>query len=153
VVCHSSTHGTFDTFCQHLGLLGEVQPDRTLRLRQPGTSDAAGIRLLLADGSTEAIELVSGDDNAIGFATMAFAQRIASKGGAIRLLDLDGIEPTIASVVIGRYPIRRSLNLVTMDAPAGCSLKFVELMTSAAGQNIIERLDFIRLPAAGPSPR
>ena len=65
---------------------------------------------------------------------------------AFALLAVDGVAPTLASVLSGRYPYTEGFHLLlygAAQAPDDSSGAFVRYARSAAGQAIVERLGFV----------
>jgi phosphate transport system substrate-binding protein len=87
---------------------------------------------------------------AIGYVGMAFADEVVKAGG--KSLAINGVQPTIANVLMAdpskKYPISRSLFLVTPAAPVAGSVEkaFIDFVLSPKGQAIVKSSDFIPLP-------
>lgn len=97
------------------------------------------LRALLADAGTFA------------FLSFGFALDSAERGSALRLLTVDGVPPTPAELRSGRYPIGRTLTLVTRTVPAGLALEFIRHAQSPQARAAIEAHDFVPyLPVGGP---
>jgi phosphate transport system substrate-binding protein len=89
---------------------------------------------------------VGSTPNSIGYIGMAFTDMVKSAGG--KVLTVGGIEDTIANVVSKKYPISRSLYLVSKGALKDGSVEkdFVDFILSAKGQTIVKQAEFIPLP-------
>ena len=57
----------------------------------------------------------------------------------VKVLKIDGFNPTPANARSGGYPIARSLYMVTMGAPAGETKTFMDYVLSTDGQAIIKK--------------
>jgi phosphate transport system substrate-binding protein len=66
-------------------------------------------------------------------------------GDGVKVIDLDGITPTIETVQDGTYPISRPLNVVTDGEPGGAVKDFIDFLKSEDGQKIVEEQGFIPL--------
>ena len=64
-------------------------------------------------------------------------------------LALDGVEPSVGNLRSGRYPMSRSLFLVTDGPPAGDAKRFVDLVLSAEGQELVRRHGYLTLAELG----
>lgn len=86
----------------------------------------------------QGIKTVAADPRAIGYVSIGAAAHAVSQGESIRLLTVDGVEPTVASVLIGDYPIDRTLNIVAARTPAGLLQRFVAFAQSSQVHDLIE---------------
>ncbi|PKL08501.1 MAG: phosphate-binding protein [Spirochaetae bacterium HGW-Spirochaetae-7] len=82
----------------------------------------------------------------IGYVGMAFAQEVIKAGGLE--LAIDKVMPTTANIVARKYPIARSLFLITRSAPVQGSVEkaFIDFVLSPRGQSIVKSADYIPLP-------
>jgi phosphate transport system substrate-binding protein len=106
-----------------------------------------GIRADVVIGDNQqGIKTVAGDERAIGYVSIGTAEFEAQRGAAIRLLPIGGVEPTVANVRLGRFPLSRPLNLVTREAPEGVVREFLDFARSAAVRDLVEEASFVPLP-------
>ena len=64
------------------------------------------------------------------------------------------IEPSVANVINGTYPISRSLYFLTKGAPkAGLATEFINFLLSVDGQKIVEEEGFVPLVDTGTKPQ
>lgn len=56
---------------------------------------------------------------------------------------LDGVEPTVASIKDGSYPISRPLFLVTNGSPSGAAKRFIDYVLSDAGQELVHKHGYL----------
>jgi phosphate transport system substrate-binding protein len=68
----------------------------------------------------------------------------------VKALKINGIEPTVANVLAGTYPISRSLNMFTNGEPTGVALEFLKYIDSNEGQKIVEEEGFVPKTSTGP---
>lgn len=83
------------------------------------------------DRSHDCAAYVVTDENAIGYASIAFQQP------GIKPIALDGIEPSSKNVQSGMYRLSRPLLLVTKNVPRGNLKKFFDFILSREGQKIV----------------
>jgi phosphate transport system substrate-binding protein len=86
------------------------------------------------------IHAVAQDTNAIGYASIALAQKGGVKAVAIR-----GIIPGELSINEGQYPFSRVLRLYTNKSKVPTpALDFIRFVQSTRGQEILDQLGFVR---------
>jgi len=95
----------------------------------------------------QGIKTVAGNPQAIGYVSIGTAEYEASRGGPIRLLPLDGIEPSTATVSAGRFPLSRPLNLVHRGELGGIARDFVDFARSTEVHDLVTGQYFV--PLAG----
>ncbi len=74
---------------------------------------------------------------AIGFLGHGFVD------GSVKVIAVNGVFPTVATVKNGSYPVSRPLYFYTNGQPAGLVKQFVDLPNSAEGKRMITELGFI----------
>jgi phosphate transport system substrate-binding protein len=97
-------------------------------------------------GTAAVINAVSKDKNAIGYGGIAYAKGIK----ALKVKKDDktpAVEPTMANVMSGKYPISRNLFFYTAGAPEGDAKAFVDWTLGAEGQKICEEVGYYPLRA------
>ena len=67
--------------------------------------------------------------------------------GSVATVDIDGVEPTVANVLNGTYPIFRPLNMLTNGAPGEIAQAFLDYILSDAGQAIVVEEGYISVSA------
>jgi phosphate transport system substrate-binding protein len=70
---------------------------------------------------------------AIGYVSIAFINR------SVRGVSIDGVAPTKANAVAGKYKHARSLFLISKGEPTGLAAQFVTYVLSSAGQAVAAR--------------
>ncbi|MHA1852847.1 MAG: phosphate ABC transporter substrate-binding protein [Candidatus Heimdallarchaeaceae archaeon] len=86
-------------------------------------------------------QTVSQTPNAIGYVGLGY---LDSSVKAIKI-KMNGaeIEPTVANVLNGKYPIARSLYMITNGEPKGLVKDFIAFVLSEEGQRIVEEEGFV----------
>ncbi|MDG6218276.1 MAG: substrate-binding domain-containing protein [Candidatus Thermoplasmatota archaeon] len=89
-------------------------------------------------------QTVSQTKGAIGYVGLGYID------DNVKALHIDGVEPTVANVMDGSYPIARNLNMFTDGEPMGLALEFLNFIDSDEGQAIIEEEGFVPKESSGP---
>ena len=87
---------------------------------------------------------VSQTEGAIGFVGLGYID------DAIKALKIEGVEPNVANVMSGDYPIARNLNMFTNGEPTGIALEFLNYIDSEEGQTIVSEEGFVPKTGTGP---
>lgn len=93
----------------------------------------------------QGIKTVAGDPRAIGYVSIGTAEFQAGRGTSIHLVDLDGVDATVAAVAAGRFPLSRTLHAVTRGEPAGVAREFLGFAQSAKVEDLVEGQFFVPL--------
>lgn len=91
----------------------------------------------------QGIKLVSGNANAIAYVSIGASEVAVNNGVKIKLLSQDGVPPSTEAVRTGKFPITRSLILITKTEPAGEAKKLIEFASSKKVKDLIERQNFV----------
>ena len=106
--------------------------------------DAAAIRAdVIVGENQQAIKTVEGNPDAVAYVSIGTAAYEAANGTPIRLLRMNGIEPTNGHVADGSFPVARPLNFVTMGAPTGLAKEFLDFALSDKVHDLVEKHLFI----------
>ncbi len=89
-------------------------------------------------GAQAMINAVAADSSAIGYSTSVYANGVDK-------LSVNGEEPTITNVRLGRYPISRYLYFYTVNPPEGGVKLFVDWVTGREGQKTVKENGYIPL--------
>lgn len=126
VVHKADGHSTLDLFLQYLGLdNGAIEADVIIGDNQQG------------------IKTVAGNLNAIGYVSIGSADYVAQQGTSIKLLTLDGIEPSPENVASGTFPLLRELNLVTQAEPSALAQRFITFVLAQENYDLIQQQGFV----------
>lgn len=123
---------TRDLFDGFFGLRGREYP--------------AGTQLIGANLSS--ILYGSIDPLSIGYVSLGWIDDALRQGAPIKVLAVDGIEPTPANVRSGKYPYKRPLILVTRGRATGQAARFIDWLRSPAGQAAVRAEGFVALEPA-----
>lgn len=98
---------------------------------------------VIVGDNVQGIKTVAGNPNAIGYVSIGTAEYETGHGTPIKLLPLDGIKASVASVHNGTYPLSRPLNLVTRGMPKGLARDFIEFARSEQVNDLVEAQYFV----------
>lgn len=106
--------------------------------------EAADIKADVVIGDNEqGIKTVAGNESAVGYVSIGSAENSIEQGVPIKLVKIDGIEASTATVKEGKFPISRELNLVTLNEPTAEVGAFMDFAQSPEAYEIIERQYFV----------
>ena len=88
--------------------------------------------------STQAIvDEVKSDANAIGYIGLGY------ENASIKVVAIDGVKASVATVTDGTYLLSRPLNMISNGAPKDVAKAYVDWILSAAGQKIVKDQGFV----------
>ncbi|MEA1956905.1 MAG: phosphate ABC transporter substrate-binding protein PstS family protein [Euryarchaeota archaeon] len=94
---------------------------------------------------------VSGDEKSIGYISLGYVDL------SVKALRMDGVEATVENVLSDKYPIVRTLYLITKGEPDELEAAFIDFALSEEGQNVVEDMGYIKLTGemtpAIPTPK
>ncbi len=82
---------------------------------------------------------VSGDEKSIGYLSLGYIDP------SVKALKMDGVEATVENVLSDKYPIVRTLYLITKGEPDELEKAFIDFVLSEEGQNVVEDMGYIKL--------
>jgi phosphate transport system substrate-binding protein len=86
---------------------------------------------------------VESTPGAIGYVGLGY---VDNKIKAIKIdTGAEKVDPTVANVVNGKYPIARNLNMFTKGQPTGLAKDFINFILSSEGQKLVEEEGFVPL--------
>lgn len=129
VVVHKAEgRATLEVFLAHFGLDNrEVQAD------------------VIAGENEQAVKTVAGSPGAIGYVSIGTAEVDIEHGVPIRLLDVAGVEATLANVRSGTYPMARPLHLTARESAQGLAKDFIDYVRSPAATAVFESQSFVQM--------
>lgn len=92
---------------------------------------------------------VSSDPQAIGYVSIGMLAEARQRGLKVKGLRLDDVEPTTRNCAERRYPLCRTLYLVTRGAARGETRQFLDFIFSPAGRTIVEQHGLAAPPGGG----
>jgi phosphate transport system substrate-binding protein len=96
------------------------------------------VPIMLEKNSNGAVkQTVSQTPGAIGYVGLGYLDK------TVKAVLVDGVEPTVANVINGLYPISRSLYMLTNGEPTGLAKTFIDFLLGPQGQAIIEEEGFV----------
>lgn len=93
----------------------------------------------------QGIKTVAGNVGAIGYVSIGTAEYEEAHGTPVHLLPMAGVQATVANVRDGRFPLSRTLNLVSKGAPNGLANRFIKFAQSAAVDDLVTAQYFVPL--------
>jgi phosphate transport system substrate-binding protein len=123
IVSRDSASGTFETF-NELVLKGEKVSSTALM--QASNQAVSGI--------------VDKSPGAIGYVGLGY---VTSKTKALKV---DGVAPSVDTVLSKKYVLSRALFFYTNGAPKGAAKSYIDFILGAQGQKIVQELGFVPLP-------
>lgn len=111
--------------------------------------DAPAVKPSVVIGDNEqGIKTVAGNPGALGYVSVGAATYNRDHGVPIRLLPLEGVEPSITTVADGSYALSRPLSLVTRGEPLGLAASFIGFACDEAQADLVTGQYFV--PVDGP---
>lgn len=125
----ASGHATLKVFLKHVKLeAAQVKSD------------------VVAGDNAQVLRVVASTEGAIGYVSMGEAIHAAEIGMKVTLVSLDGVEPTLAAVAAGSYPIFRTLYLISNGELKPGAATLVDFLASDEGRQIIADGKYIPMP-------
>lgn len=91
----------------------------------------------------QGVKVVASSPNAIGYVSIGTAEYDRQNGVPIKLLPIMGVAASTKNVANGTFPISRTLNLVTRDAPQGMVKELIEFALSPKVHDLVKELSFV----------
>ena len=111
-------------------LIKAMSPD--IREAKDAAERRPGMLFTITDQETaDSIEKVPGS---LGPTTLAL---VLSEKRRLRVLSLDGVAPSVKALADGRYPLSKTMYLITPAAPAPAVQGFMDFVRSAAGRALL----------------
>jgi len=103
-----------------------------------GMEEAQGLALT-QDSSGAVAKAVSGTPGSISYLALSFA----SSNKTVKMLKLDGVDPTNDNIISGQYPIWSYEHMYTKGDPQGLAKAFIGYMMSDQVKPLIQQLGYI----------
>ena len=123
--------------------MGRENADKTFSFKAKEAKEFTAATAAAVDGNNLALAAIVSDPNGLSYASFGAAKSMADKGAPVKLLDLDGVQPTQANIVAGTYAFRRVLLVITKGPAVGSVKQFIEFLSGKEGQGIVQSLGFI----------
>ncbi len=123
VVSRDSSSGTFEAFSELVLQKRKVRPDAIM---QASNQAVAGI--------------VARTPGAIGYVGLGYL------GSQVKALAVDGVKPSVETVLKHKYPVSRPLYMYTNGEPKGLVKDFLDFVKGKEGQKIVGEEGFVALP-------
>ena len=118
---------------------------KRMQHKPKGAAEWGTARALITGDHPAGLAKVLTAPEAVTYAPYGIAKAMITKGAALKLLSLDGVEPTPATIQAGTYTVTRPCLLLVKGEPHGALKDFIDFMRSAEGQKVIEDCDFVPL--------
>lgn len=106
--------------------------------------ESSDIRADIVIGDNQqGLKSVAGSPGAIAYVSLGAADYEAKRGLPIKLLAADDIAATLENLAVGRFPISRPLNLVTVGEPSGLAAELIRFAQSDLAHDLIEAQLFV----------
>ncbi len=96
-----------------------------------------------ANGSKDAVSLISHTPAAIGYSGMGYATPFVKTLRVSKRRGEPGVAPTVENARNGTYPITRPLQIYVIGTPAGAVKDYLHWILSPDGQNIVLQLGYV----------
>jgi phosphate transport system substrate-binding protein len=116
-----------------------------LRRGDPNGKEEFAPAALMLSSSQAIADEVAGNPAAIGYYGMGYISKKHKPVAIAKDSKSEYVEPTVANVLSGAYPISRPLLLYTNGVPQGLIKKFIDFALSKEGQDIVLAIDFVPL--------
>ncbi len=93
----------------------------------------------------QGIKTVAGNRNAIGYVSVGSAEHDIGLGVKIKLLPLNGVDPSAANIRNQSYGLARPLNLITRKSPHSLVREFIEFAQSSQVEAIVKEQNFVSI--------
>ncbi len=98
---------------------------------------------VIVGDNEQGIKTVAANPAGIGYVSIGTAEVAIENGAAIKLIKLDGIEASTATVADGSFPMARELNLVTHGEIPENAASFIAFAQSADVNDLIKGQSFV----------
>ena len=88
----------------------------------------------------ESLKILERTPHSLGSTTLGL---ILSTGSPIKPIAIDGVMPSVKTMLDGSYPLSKQLILFTAKTPSRATLEFIEFLRSPVASQFMRRLEYI----------
>ncbi len=122
--------GTFETWLEMVLKGAHFRPDAQMQTSAGGVAYA-----------------VSSNRYAIGYIGLGYVSP------RVKVVDVEGVKPDLATVRSGQYPLSRELYVFTRTDPPQIATDFINFLTSPDGRKLVEKEGFLSVESTEAMPR
>jgi phosphate transport system substrate-binding protein len=122
VISRDTSSGTFEAFGELALEKAKVRPDAVMQASNQAVASA-----------------VSKTPGAVGYVGLGFL------GSGVKALPVDGVTPSVETVLNNSYAIGRPLFMYTNGTPTGIVKEFIDFVKSEEGQKIVSEAGYVSL--------
>ncbi|MCX4027706.1 substrate-binding domain-containing protein [Endozoicomonas sp. SM1973] len=139
-------HGSLSAFLSLFGLSKPNIQGRKMYFKSADASQFSSLGASQVDTAKQAMTLVARLKNSIAYESLGTLETLKTDPlyTQIKILNIDDIKPTVASVTLGEYPIKRSLSLVIDQNKTNPHVtQYLQYMSSPEGKEHITTHGYI----------
>ncbi|WP_163831919.1 substrate-binding domain-containing protein [Spartinivicinus ruber] len=139
-------HGSLSAFIDLFDLSKPKVTGRKMYFKSKDGSEFSRIGSSQVDTAKQAMTLVARITNSLGYESLGAIENLKKDSlySQIKILKIDGVEPSIASVSTGQYKIKRPLLLVVDKNKTNPQVaEYLKYMSSPEGKNHVTSLGYI----------
>ncbi len=108
-----------------------------------GVDNKAVIADVVVGDDQQGVKTVAVNPNAIGYISIGSAEQDIKQGVKVKLLTLDGVKASSATVEDQSFPLLRQLNLVIKGQPTALTKQFINFTQAKENYDIFHKENFI----------
>jgi phosphate transport system substrate-binding protein len=142
----NSDHGTNEVFLNYFALEGNQSGTGSAMVttfRKAGEGAYSAIHAKTIADHRGVLADVMTNGTALGYVSIGQAMQVVSKGAQVRLLELDGVAPSLANVRSGAYTFSRPLLVIVKSDASKNVREFVDFLSGPEGQAIVSKMDYV----------
>jgi len=105
---------------------------------KPSEKEIAG-KASVKPSNGEVRATVSSDEKSIGYTSLGYVDP------SVKAVKIEGVEATVENVLADKYPIVRTLYLITKGEPSELEKAFIDFVLSEEGQKVVEDMGYISI--------
>ncbi|XZN99666.1 MAG: phosphate ABC transporter substrate-binding protein [Microcoleus sp.] len=114
----------------------------TLFLDYFGIDNKVKADIVIGDDQ-QGVKTVAGNPNSIGYVSIGSTEQSIKQGVKVKLLTLDGVKATSATVADKSFPLLRPLNLVTKGQPTELTKQFIDFAQAKENYDLVRKENFV----------